>query len=131
MYKTRFGGRSPHGQERRLKPQPFLCAASQNTAGKVGSECCPLGTSREGQWLRLCTFAAGGTGSIPGWGTKTLPATRHGQENRNTRTNQKVCVASSPKPAVPGGSSGLGPEARKCKMNFCLISFLDILLKYS
>ena len=91
MYKTRFGGRSPHGQERRLKPQPFLCAASQNTAGKVGSECCPLGTSREGQWLRLCTFAAGGTGSIPGWGTKTLPATRHGQENRNTRTNQKVC----------------------------------------
>ena len=27
------------------------------------------------QWLRLCTFTAGGTGSIPGQGTKILHAT--------------------------------------------------------
>ena len=32
------------------------------------------GTSLVVQWLRLCTFTAGGMGSIPGWGTKILHA---------------------------------------------------------
>ena len=32
------------------------------------------------QWLRLCTSTAGGTGSIPGWGTKILHATWCGQK---------------------------------------------------
>ena len=29
------------------------------------------------QWLRLHTSTAGGTGLIPGWGTKILPAMWH------------------------------------------------------
>ena len=30
----------------------------------------PNGNSLVVQWLGLCAFTAGGTGSIPGWGTK-------------------------------------------------------------
>ena len=29
-----------------------------------------IGTSLAVQWLRLCTSTAGGSGSIPGWGTR-------------------------------------------------------------
>ena len=32
------------------------------------------GTSLEVQWFRLCTSTAGGTGSIPGWGSRILNA---------------------------------------------------------
>ena len=32
------------------------------------------------QWLRLPASTAGGTGSIPGWGTKILHAARRGQK---------------------------------------------------
>ena len=39
-----------------------------------------FGTSLAVQWLGLCTSTAGGVGSIPGQGTKTLPAARHGQK---------------------------------------------------
>jgi len=35
-----------------------------------------LGTSLAVHWLRLHTSTAGGMGSIPGWGTKILHATR-------------------------------------------------------
>ena len=34
------------------------------------------------QWLRLHTSTAGGTGSIPGWGTKILYATWRSQKNK-------------------------------------------------
>ena len=33
------------------------------------------------QWLELCTSTAGGTGSIPGWGTKIPQAAQHGPAN--------------------------------------------------
>ena len=36
----------------------------------------PLETSLVVQWLRLCPSTAGGTGSIPGWGTKIPHATQ-------------------------------------------------------
>ena len=32
------------------------------------------------QWLGLCVSTAGGTGSIPGWGTKISHAARSGQK---------------------------------------------------
>ena len=82
-----------------------------------------------GKALRFCCR---GTGSSPGSGVKTLPAVRRGQGNRNSRTKQKVSVAVAPEPAVPGGCSGLGAEARKRKVSFRfhLISLLDVLLKY-
>ena len=38
------------------------------------------GTSPVVQWLRLDAPTAGGTSSIPGWGTKSPHATRHGQK---------------------------------------------------
>ena len=34
------------------------------------------------QWLRLRAPNAGGTGLIPGWGTKILPATWRGLKNK-------------------------------------------------
>ena len=37
------------------------------------------GTSPAVQWLRLCVPNAGGTGSIPSWGTKVPQAAQHGQ----------------------------------------------------
>ena len=39
-----------------------------------------IGTSLAVQWLRLCASTAGGTGSIPGRGTKIPHATWHGQK---------------------------------------------------
>ena len=55
------------------------------------------GNSLESQWLGLCTSTAGGMGSIPSWGTKILPAPRHGQEIKiikmmvwQTPTNEDV-----------------------------------------
>ena len=44
------------------------------------SKTCLSGTSLEVQWLRLHASTAGGTGLIPGQGTKTPHATQHGQK---------------------------------------------------
>ena len=44
-----------------------------------------LGTSLEVQWLGLHASNAGGMGSIPGQGTKTLHAARHGQKYRKLK----------------------------------------------
>ena len=41
------------------------------------------GTSLAVQQLRLCSSTTGGTGSIPGRGTKIPHATWHGQKNKN------------------------------------------------
>ena len=38
------------------------------------------GTSLAVQWLRICASTAGGTGSVPGWGTKIPHAARCGQK---------------------------------------------------
>ena len=38
------------------------------------------GTSLAVQWLGLRASTAGDTGSIPGWRTKILHATQHGQK---------------------------------------------------
>ena len=40
------------------------------------------GTSLAIQWLKLLTTISGGTGSIPGWGTKILHAAQHGQKEK-------------------------------------------------
>ena len=39
-----------------------------------------LETSLVVQWLQFCAASAGGTVSIPGWGTKILHHVWHGQE---------------------------------------------------
>ena len=46
-----------------------------------------LGTSLAVQWLRLHTATAGGTGSIPDWGTKILHAIPHGAADNNNNNN--------------------------------------------
>ena len=40
------------------------------------------GTSLAVQWIRLCATIAGGTGLIPGWGTKILHAARYNQKKK-------------------------------------------------
>ena len=56
------------------------------------------GTSLVVQWLRLHTPNGGGTGSIPGWGTKIPHATQHAQKKpkktkkqNKTKQNKKRC----------------------------------------
>ena len=44
------------------------------------------------QLLRLCTSSGGGTGSIPGQGTKILHAAWHGQEMRKLNTFPHVPI---------------------------------------
>ena len=41
-----------------------------------------LWTSLAVQWLRLCASNAGGTGSIPDWGTKIPRASKRGQKKK-------------------------------------------------
>ena len=45
-----------------------------------------FGNSLAIQWLGLHAFAAGGMGSIPGWGTKILQVQQHGK----IQTNKKL-----------------------------------------
>ena len=45
-------------------------------------------TSLVVQWLGLCTSTAGGTGSIPGWGTKILHASLGGQKTPQNQKNK-------------------------------------------
>ena len=56
------------------------------------------GNSLAVQWLGLHTSTAGGTGSIPGWGTRTLYAVWHGQKKkkreREQRSENKISRAS-------------------------------------
>ena len=42
-----------------------------------------LGTSLAVQWLKLCISTAGGTGSIPGQGTKIPHAMQRGQKKND------------------------------------------------
>ena len=47
------------------------------------------GTSLAVQWLRFRASTAGGTGSIPGQGTKIPHAKRHGQKNQKTKQKKQ------------------------------------------
>ena len=47
------------------------------------------GTSLVVQWLRLCTYNAGCTGSVPDWGTKIPHASGHGQKKKRRRRRRK------------------------------------------
>ena len=40
------------------------------------------------QWLRLCASTAGGTGLIPGWGTKIPHAVWYGQKKKREREKE-------------------------------------------
>ena len=44
-----------------------------------------LGTSQVGQWLGLHAPSAGGTGSIPGQGTRILLAAQYGKKEKGKR----------------------------------------------
>ena len=48
-----------------------------------------LGTSMAVQRLRLCASTAGGSGSIPGWGTKSLHALLQGRGKKRPRKKEK------------------------------------------
>ena len=47
------------------------------------------GTSLAVQWLGLCTSTAGGTGSIPGRGTKFSHAEQRGQKEKKKKLNDR------------------------------------------
>ena len=47
------------------------------------------GTSLVAQWLRLRAFTAGGTGSIPGQGTKIPHAAPGGQKKKKKKTEER------------------------------------------
>ena len=49
------------------------------------------GTSLAIQWLKLLTTISGGTGSIPGWGTKILHAAWCGQKKKEKRKKKSIC----------------------------------------
>ena len=48
------------------------------------------------QWLGLCASTAGGTGSLPGWGTKILHAAQCGenkkQANKKARKEKRLSM---------------------------------------
>ena len=48
------------------------------------------GNSLEVQWLGLRASTAGGTGLVPGWGTKIPPVTWLGKQTK--KRNRKACV---------------------------------------
>ena len=49
-----------------------------------------LGTSLVVQWLRLCTSTAGGTGSIPGWGSSSCFEVQP-KKKKNIKRSHTVC----------------------------------------
>ena len=46
------------------------------------------GTSLMVQWLRLHASKAGDVGSVPGWGTKILHASWHGQKRKGRKKSR-------------------------------------------
>ena len=72
-------------------------------------------TSLVVQWLRLCASTAGGTGSVPAWGTKIPHAVQYGQEKKfyvlyyifpfvNSKEVRIFKTRTSTKRGFPGGS---------------------------
>ena len=74
------------------------------------------GTSLLVQWLRLSTSTAGGTGSIPGWGTKILQATqcspKQKSKTQGSLFNIAGCIYSVLRASLDG--RGLRREEYKC-----------------
>ena len=68
-------------------PQRFI--GSQRVRQDSAPEQQRMGTSLVVQWLRLCTFPVGGTGSITGWGTKIPHARWWGQKKKKKIKNKK------------------------------------------
>ena len=67
--------------------------------GRAGSKKYRCGASLVVQWLRLHPSIAGGTGLIPGLGTKIPHAAWYGQKNKRTYedvTQESPCFTSSP-----------------------------------
>ena len=63
--------------------------------GKVGVKITAIiridtGTSLVVQWLGLCASTTGGTGLIPGWGTRILHATWRGQKKKKKIETRNV-----------------------------------------
>ena len=52
------------------------------------------------QWLRLRDYPAGGTGSIPGWGTKIPHAPRRGQKKKEREIIEVKLFAKAIQPVV-------------------------------
>ena len=65
------------------------------------------GTSLAVQWLRLCASTAGGTGSIPGWRTKILHATKGGQKIKKKKKDWQI-VKNRFRAGVRGGQHVAG-----------------------
>ena len=51
------------------------------------------GTSLSVQWLKFCTSPAGGTSSIPGWGTEILHAAQSGREQNKKRNTHTIILS--------------------------------------
>ena len=68
------------GQSRQSFPQPTESSAGSREGGEATLRAGILGTSLAVQWLGLGASPAGGTGSIPGRGTKILHAVQRGQK---------------------------------------------------
>ena len=50
------------------------------------------GNSLEVQWLGLCASTAGGTGSIPGWGTKILHTAQSAKKKKKVMKKPRMSV---------------------------------------
>ena len=63
-------------------------AVSNEVSKRIGLRLSPIRTSLVVQWLRLCASMAGGTGLIPGWGTKIPHAAWHSQKKKKIRERE-------------------------------------------
>ena len=66
----------------RIKHKLLSMAVSNEVSKRIGLRLSPIRTSLVVQWLRLCASMAGGTGLIPGWGTKIPHAAWHSQKKK-------------------------------------------------
>ena len=94
-------GRSPggeHGNPLHIVFVPGESHGQRSLAGLLGlqrvrhdwRDLACIGTSLAVQWLRCCISTAGGTGLIPGWGTKILHARLHDQNIKKKK--KKSCI---------------------------------------
>ena len=84
----KFSYLGPQSEDYQAEPS----AEAQNS--ELGKLCTALmkeitlGTSLAVQWLGLCTSTTGGTGSIPGLGTKIPHALRHGRREKKKKKKE-------------------------------------------
>ena len=70
------------------------------------------GNSLVVQWLGLCACTAGGTGSIPGWGTRILHTAWHGQKKQINKIKCDLNVRMGLLPSVGQEMRILAPHSR-------------------